>query len=316
MLRLRDALHDYDRIWVTQPSERATELIAQGERVVFLPEYSRNPMTGRLPAALWRSLETTLRHRPRLVLTTGSGLVVPFCALARLGGAKLIFVETAARVRTPSYAGVALSRLANRTIVQWEPMLDVYPNARLARPSILDRVRPGTPSDGTGTFVGVGTHIYAFDRLLRMVDSAVEQGMLPRPVTAQTGVSSYEPRTFERQPWLSPLEIDSAVAGSRYVVTHGGTGLMSAALTYSRRPLVLARRGPLREHFDDHQKQLVGELDRLSLVVELGDEITEDDLRAVDAPIQPTEELTDVASLGDVVREEVRAKTADRGAFG
>ena len=41
-------------------------------------------------------------RRPRTVVTSGAGVVAPFCLFARLAGARLVFVETMARVTSPS----------------------------------------------------------------------------------------------------------------------------------------------------------------------------------------------------------------------
>ena len=306
LMRLRSALEDFDQVWVTQPSRRASELMSSGARVVLLPEYSRNPLQGKTLSAVVRSAAATVGERPNLVITTGSGLVVPFCAFSRARGARLVFIETAARVRGPSQAGRVLSRLASRTIVQWEPMLEIYRRSVLALPSVLEHVKARPDELGEGTFVGVGTHIYAFDRLLALVDDAVERGLLPGPVVAQTGVSRYRPRAFEAQAWLDPSEIEAAVASSRYVITHAGSGLISAALGAGRRPLVLARRGDLREHFDDHQEQLAGELCRLDMIVPLGERLTESDLRSSDRPLPDPRRTLGATPLGDVLAHELR----------
>jgi UDP-N-acetylglucosamine transferase subunit ALG13 len=305
LMRLAPALAEYEQVWVTQPSQRADELLRTGARMILLPEYSRNPARGKTAKTIIQSATAAVNGRPRLVLTAGSGLVVPFCAFSRAVGARMVFIETAARVRTPSKSGRVLSRLANRTIVQWKPMLDVYAGAALALPSVLEHVKAHPDMPGEGTFVGVGTHIYPFDRLLRIVDDAVERGILPGPVVAQTGVSTYRPRAFEARAWLAPTEIHSAVKSSRHVITHAGAGLMSAALSAGRRPLVLPRRAELREHFDEHQQQLVGELGRLDMIVLLGTGITNSDLEASTRPLPDPRLTLHATPLGDVVAAEL-----------
>lgn len=305
LLRLRDALPDFDHVWVTQPSERARALMDAGERAILLPEYSRNPLEGQTLKALRQSAAASFRERPRLVVTAGSGLVVPFCLLARANGSRIVFVETAARVYGPSKSGRVLSRAAHSTIVQWESMLDVYPGSRLGLASVMDTVRSLPAKPGTGTFVGVGNHIDAFDRLLRLVDDAVERNLLPGPILAQTGVSTYRPRSYEGRAWLKPHEVDAAVIDSRYVITHGGSGFISAALKAGHRPLVLARRQDQGEHFDDHQAQLVGELTKLDLVVELGERIEERQLESSRRPLAFPPLMLDVPPISEVLRAEI-----------
>lgn len=75
------------------------------------------------------SLLILARERPSLILTTGAGAVIPLCILGKLFGAKLIFIESFAKVKTPTITGRILYRLSNRFYVQWEELLEVYPKA-------------------------------------------------------------------------------------------------------------------------------------------------------------------------------------------
>ncbi len=76
-----------------------------------------------------QSLWLFLRKRPKVVITTGAGIAVPTCLIAKLFGAKLLVIETGARVTTPSRTGRLLYKYADLFIVQWEPLLQVYPKA-------------------------------------------------------------------------------------------------------------------------------------------------------------------------------------------
>ena len=58
----------------------------------------------------------------------------------------------------------------------------------------------------------------SFDRLLALVDRAVGEGVLPGPVIAQTGSSSYQPENFEAQEMLD------AVATAGVDITDGERG--------------------------------------------------------------------------------------------
>lgn len=79
---------------------------------------------------IWQSFWLVAKHRPELVISTGAGMVVPTCMIAKLLGARLVFIETAARVTTPSRTGKFLYRFADEFYVQWEPLLKVYPKAK------------------------------------------------------------------------------------------------------------------------------------------------------------------------------------------
>lgn len=290
-MRIAGATEGYERVFVTQESGPSGRLEAQGERVELLPTYDRHPLRGRLLVTLARSARLAWRDRPDVVVTTGTGLVVPFCVFSWLLGARVVFVETAARIRQPSMSGRLLSRLAVATLVQWPEMLRVYPRARLCRPSVVDAVgRRGTEAVGQGTFVGVGTHRYPFYRLLNEVSRAVEAGVLPGPVVAQTGVASEIPPGVDASPWMTPEQIDQGIRGAQYVVCHAGSGLISTALSHGRRPIVMARQTDLGEHYDDHQVETVKELERLGLVVRADQAIDASVVHAVNATPLPEPE--------------------------
>jgi hypothetical protein len=84
---------------------------------------------------------------------------------------------------------------------------------------------------------------------------------------------------------MSPKEMSGAIARSRYVVCHAGSGIISSVLRVGRKPLVLARRRANKEHVDDHQMQIVEKLAEMGLVVPIEEEITADDLSAADMPL-------------------------------
>ena len=306
LVRLRSTLRDHHIVWVTQPSATARALEQACELIYILPAWSRSLRhIGRLATNVAQSLRYVIRDRPTLVITSGSGLVVPYCMFARLSGANIVFIETPARVDTPSQAGRVLSRIAARTLVQWPSMLAVYPRSQACYPPALEGVDPSRQGGGEGTYVGVGNHSQPFDRLLYLVDDAVARGLLPRPVVAQAGVSRYQPSTYKTCEWLDPHDVDAAIAASRYVVTHGGTGSISNALRHGRRPLVLARMRRFDEHVDDHQQQLVSEMASMELVVPLTSPISEFHLQAADIPLTLPPRDPNRPNLSDALRTTV-----------
>jgi UDP-N-acetylglucosamine transferase subunit ALG13 len=308
---VRGAFEGYRRVWIVQPSLRAQTLAAQGEQVLELPQYERRGGRLRFLAQLTRNVvraaALALRDRPRVVVTAGSGATVPFCVFSRLLGARILFVETMARVTGPSSSGRVLSRLATRVLVQWPDLAGSYPRATVCRPALLRAVGESRRGDGAGVFVGVGTHSQPFDRLLEIVDRAVGAGVLPGPIVAQGGPSTYRPQHYELQAWLSPDEVTEAICRARYVVSHAGSGLLSGALRAGRRPLVLPRLERHGEHYDDHQLQIVTKLEELGLAVQIHEEITRSDLDAAGAPLPAPSTWALEPDVEDALRSELAA---------
>ena len=305
LLRHQEAFEGCRLVWVTQSSARAERLSSEGAEVHVLGEWHGTALRAETVRSIWRSFELVVRQRPRVVVTSGTGIVVPFCLMARVVGAKLVFVETAARVRSPSRSGRVLSRIARHVIAQWDDMQAIYRGATIVRTSIVEELATDVDVEGVGTFVAVGTHSQPFDRLLEMVDRAAEAGILPVPITAQVGPSLRRMRHADTRNLMTPQEIEETIRNTRHVVCHAGAGTISTSLRVGRRPLVLARLECRGEHFDDHQQEIVDKLATLDLVVPLGDEITASDVARASRPLRLLPDLERLPKLVDCLREHV-----------
>jgi UDP-N-acetylglucosamine--N-acetylmuramyl-(pentapeptide) pyrophosphoryl-undecaprenol N-acetylglucosamine transferase len=294
----------FDHVVVTPPGPRADAVRRAGHAVEAVPETARDPR--RLVRSALRSVRLALALRPRVVVTAGAAAAVPFCLAARLLGARLVLVETMARVDSPSTAGRLLGPIAGRVLVQWPELRAAHPRALVCRPALLE---PGARGEralrGEGTLVAVGTHEEPFDRLLELADRAVAAGVLPAPALAQAGASTRPYSRLRTVRALPPEELERAVAASEVVVCHGGSGIVSLAVRAGHRPLVLARRESLAEHVDDHQVATVAKLASLGLVVSLDEHPVE---RAVELARDPA---PPAALAGEPLAAALRAAIED-----
>ena len=308
LLAVRGAFDGFRRVWVTGASKQADALAGSGEEVDVLPSWGRDPpgMSGLVPnlRAARRLVE---KHQPHAVVTNGAGLIVPFALMARLRGSELVVIETMARVTRWSLTGRILAPFARALLVQWPEMRRGHRRAVVCRPALLEAPRPAAARPGEGTFVSVGTRPEPFDRLLAMVDRAVAGGTLPPPVVAQSGSSRFRPAAYSPRPWMAPEEVHAALTSARYVVCHGGTGMIASAIGAGRRPLVLARRKAAGEHRTEHQQQIVDRLAADGVIVALRDEIGEAEIRRADAPPADASAGRDGSSLEETLRSELHA---------
>jgi UDP-N-acetylglucosamine transferase subunit ALG13 len=264
---LAPAYSGLTHVFLMPRSPRAQQLRASGVRVAYLSNPQRNPFRLLLNAA--QALRLVLTHRPRVVVTTGAGLAVPFCLFAKLLGARVIFIETMARVDQGSATGRSLYRIADHFLVQWPELLVAYPSAEVCRPALLEQLSTQPRGAGRGSFIAVGNHNQPFNRLLRLVEQAGSRGLLPEPVSVQAGCTSVRPGQFEVAQTVSPDEVTGLAAERRLIVCHGGAGLIATALKCGRKPVVLPRRRDLGEHVDDHQVVMTARLSALGLVLSL-----------------------------------------------
>ncbi len=298
-----DVLDGADPVWVTSQTPRGEALRAMAGEVELLPEFGRNPL--RALANLYAAAKLVLGRRPRVVVSSGAGVVAPFCLLARLAGARLVYVETMARVSGPSKTARLLSRFAARVVVQWPELACALPRAVVCRPTLLENLADREASDGSGTFVAVGTHRQAYDRLLGIVTRGIEDNLLPGPVRAQVGPARWSAPSAQVSPHLTREELESAVRAAAVVICHGGAGIISSSLAAGRRPIVVPRRSALGEHVDDHQYQLTRKLADWGLVVAVEDRLTAADVEAARAPLRVPAELTERPTAAGVLRREL-----------
>ena len=70
-----------------------------------------------------------IKIRPDVVISTGSHTAVPMCYIAHFFKKKVIYIETFANIYTKTVAGKLVYPIADHFIVQWESMLELYPDA-------------------------------------------------------------------------------------------------------------------------------------------------------------------------------------------
>lgn len=76
-----------------------------------------------------KSLYFFLKIKPDVIVSTGAHNTVPMCYIAHFFKKKVIFIETFANSEGPTKSGKLVYPIADKFIVQWESMLEFYPNA-------------------------------------------------------------------------------------------------------------------------------------------------------------------------------------------
>lgn len=71
-----------------------------------------------------------IKKRPKIIITSGAGIAIPFCVIGKIFGSKLIFIESGSRISYPSRTGTFLYKWADLFIIQSEKLRDVYPDAQ------------------------------------------------------------------------------------------------------------------------------------------------------------------------------------------
>lgn len=136
VLRMADLLgagYRYSYIIVHDDEVSASKILMKGQlyHVIRPRDKSHNVVIDMLKTLLCglQSLGILLRCRPNAIITTGPGVAVPVCAVAKLLRCKIIFIETGSRVHSLSTTGRIIYLFADLFFVQWEELLPLHPKA-------------------------------------------------------------------------------------------------------------------------------------------------------------------------------------------
>jgi UDP-N-acetylglucosamine transferase subunit ALG13 len=101
-------------------------------------------------------------------------------------------------------------------------------------------------------FVTVGTS-FPFDRLIKAIDAAVQQGLVREDFFAQIGKGGCAPRGFPFKEILDKKEFDACFAEADAIISHAGMGTISMALEMNKPILVMPRLKKYKELVNNHQ---------------------------------------------------------------
>ena len=125
-----------DRSYFVLTERNVTTIpLAEKHKTYYLLQQERMNISffWKAAANVFLSAVALLKERPKVIMTCGAGAVVPACLLGKLFGAKLIFIESIAKVNTPTLTGRLLYWFADEFYVQWEELLRYYPGAKYRR---------------------------------------------------------------------------------------------------------------------------------------------------------------------------------------
>ena len=76
-----------------------------------------------------KSLYILIKEKPDVIITTGVLATIPMCILGKKMNKKIIYIESFAKINSPTETGKLMYKIADRFYVQWENMLEFYPEA-------------------------------------------------------------------------------------------------------------------------------------------------------------------------------------------
>lgn len=127
--QLKEVINRYDCFYVVTRT-KATETMKNKKYIVSdMVRKNKFVLLLRMMRMFIEQFVIFIKERPDIIVTTGAGVVVPMCVIAKLFKRKVIYIESFARINTPNKTGLFIYKFADLFIIQWEELRGFYPNA-------------------------------------------------------------------------------------------------------------------------------------------------------------------------------------------
>ena len=267
--------------FVTFEDQQSLSLL-KGQRVHFVsrvPPRGARQATALLPLALGIVRQGGYTD----ILSTGSGVAVPFLIAGSLARIRCHYIESAARSEGPSLTGRIVSQVHGvKLYTQYSAWADerwTYRGSIFDKFSRVNRADASNPA--TRIVVTLGTmRGYPFIRAVKAVLRLLGEIATPdADVLWQTGDAEVSELGINGLDMIPARELQTAMEASDLVIAHAGIGTCLQALEAGHAPVLLPRSKQAKEHIDDHQAQIAAELNDRGLAVSRDpDRLTAEDL--------------------------------------
>jgi beta-1,4-N-acetylglucosaminyltransferase len=123
MVQLLDAFNGHDIFIVTHKSDIDSDIRS------YFVRSSKGKIVSRITMlyTFVEAIKILLKECPDIIVSTGSGVIaVPFCYMGKILGMKILYIESLARIKTPSAGGKFVYPIADLFLVQWQSLLKAY----------------------------------------------------------------------------------------------------------------------------------------------------------------------------------------------
>ncbi len=254
-----------DSIWLTFDTEQSRSLL-RDQHALYVPYVAPRDILGTLRTVL---IVARLLRRERFdqLVSTGAAIAISAFIAARFRRVQSTYIESVARVSSPSMTGrivssMALARLRSQHLVP-------YSRRWTAIESVLHDYEPvdqppATMHRPTKVFVTLGTiHPYRFDALVDAVLRVADTNELS--ITWQLGMTQRADLVGTVHNLVDIDKFRAYAEEADVVIAHGGVGTLLELFDLGISPVVAPRRQHRVEHVDDHQREITNVVSELGL---------------------------------------------------
>lgn len=129
LMMLKPLMEKYDSFIVTEKTDYS--VMNNDRKVYYLSQVNRNEKTFIFKMIInsFKSLNIFIKEKPDIVISTGALSTIPICILSKIFRKKVIFIESFAKVTSPTLTGKLVYKFADQFYVQWEQLKEYYPDA-------------------------------------------------------------------------------------------------------------------------------------------------------------------------------------------
>lgn len=117
--------------------------------------------------------------------------------------------------------------------------------------------------------VTLGTQDKPFNRLLEAIDKQIKLGNIKDKVVVQAGLTKYESKDMEIIDFIPIEKFDDLIKSCDILITHGGVGSIITGLKNHKKVIAAARLSKYKEHYNDHQLQIIENFSREGYILSL-----------------------------------------------
>lgn len=126
LLKLSESWRGYETFYVTTTTVMREKLRQYGRAYVVGECNRQHPI--RVIKVWLRCVWAVLREKPDLVISTGAAAGCMVCFLAKIIGAKIIWIDSITNVERISLSGRMVRYIANLFLVQWPELAEQHKN--------------------------------------------------------------------------------------------------------------------------------------------------------------------------------------------
>lgn len=129
IMMLKPLMEKYESFLLTEKTDY--QVASQGIKTYYVKQVNRMEKSCYINLFINGiiSLKDFVRERPTVIICTGVLAMIPMCLIGKIFGCKLIYIESFAKITSPTESGKLLYKYADQFYVQWESMLEIYPEA-------------------------------------------------------------------------------------------------------------------------------------------------------------------------------------------